>query len=48
VQRGTEARDDFGRVILATVEAAIDDSLNTMTQRLEEGSDGSCPGLIVV
>jgi hypothetical protein len=39
-QGGTEIRDDIGSVILASLKTAIDDSLNTMTQGLEEDKNG--------
>jgi hypothetical protein len=32
----------MGRVILATVEATVDDDLDTTAQRLEESSNGEC------
>ena len=38
--RGAEIRDDFGCVVFAAIEATIDNPLNTMTQGLEEGSNG--------
>ena len=39
-QRRAEVRDDLGCVVFAAIEATIDDPLNTMTQGLEEGSNG--------
>jgi hypothetical protein len=36
-QRGTESCHDPGRIILAAIEAAINDSLEASSQRLQEG-----------
>src|SRR5205807_10573737 len=39
-QPGTESLDDFGRIICAAVEAAINALLEAMAYRLDEGRDG--------
>ena len=43
-QRCTERLHGPGRIILATVETPVNDTLNSMTQRLEQGRDHQCGG----
>src|SRR6266550_4757547 len=41
-QRGTESGKGDGGIILSTVKATINDSLNTMVQGLEQSGNGEC------
>ena len=43
-QRGAESGNYPSSIILAPVKAAVDDSLNTPSQGLEQGSNGQCGG----
>ncbi len=43
-QRGTEGRYNLGRIVLAAIEAAIDESLQTLAQGSEERRNGQRRG----